>query len=162
MRAVLLLIAFAAFPAHADLYRWVDPETGAVKFSSYPPPWFGDPERERRAPAVEVIRYQAPGAPAKPAAATQKPAATANVLAGLEARWASLLQAFSSLPSSADFNRAGSGIQQQVEAYEAVSAELDRLDPAGAARRRAQEAGILETLRKGLEAQVSTRPPAQR
>ena len=31
--------------------------------------------------------------------------------------------------------------------------ELDRLDPAGAARRRQQEAGFIETLRRGLEAQ---------
>jgi len=49
---LLLLFAQGAF---ADLYRWVDPETGSVKFSSYPPPWFGDPARERGAPKVEVI-----------------------------------------------------------------------------------------------------------
>lgn len=41
--------------AAADLYRWVDPETGSVKFSNYPPPWYGDPARERRSPKVEVI-----------------------------------------------------------------------------------------------------------
>ena len=55
--------------------------------------------------------------------------------------------------SNTDFSRAGSGIQQQLEAYQAVAAELDRLDPAGAARRRQQEAGFIETLRRGLEAQ---------
>ncbi len=53
----VLLFAWAS-PAAADLYRWVDPETGSVKFSSYPPPWFGDAEKQRRAPKVEVI---APG-----------------------------------------------------------------------------------------------------
>ncbi len=54
---VVLLLAWVA-PATADLYRWVDPETGSVKFSSYPPPWFNDPAKQRRAPKVEVI---APG-----------------------------------------------------------------------------------------------------
>jgi hypothetical protein len=41
--------------AVADLYRWVDPETGSVKFSSYPPPWYGDEAKQRNAPKVEVI-----------------------------------------------------------------------------------------------------------
>jgi Domain of unknown function (DUF4124) len=50
----VLLFAWAS-PAAADLYRWVDPETGSVKFSSYPPPWFGNAEKQRRAPKVEVI-----------------------------------------------------------------------------------------------------------
>ena len=69
MRVLLLLRrALVALPAHADLYRWVDPQTGSVKFSSYPPPWFGDQARELHAPATEVIVYQAPGAP-KPARA---------------------------------------------------------------------------------------------
>ena len=49
-----VLLAWAN-PGCADLYRWVDPETGSVKFSSYPPPWFGDAQKERRAPKVEVI-----------------------------------------------------------------------------------------------------------
>ncbi|HYL26160.1 MAG TPA: DUF4124 domain-containing protein, partial [Burkholderiales bacterium] len=26
-----------AAPAHADLYRWVDPDTGSVTFSNLPP-----------------------------------------------------------------------------------------------------------------------------
>ncbi|MNC91850.1 hypothetical protein D3C83_81790 [compost metagenome] len=55
-------------PAAADLYRWVDPESGSIKFSSYPPPWFGDPARERRAPKVEVIpeRGRGPSSGPKP------------------------------------------------------------------------------------------------
>jgi len=54
--------------AAADLYRWVDPQTGSVKFSSYPPPWFGDPAQARRAPKVEVIpaRGSAPSSSLKP------------------------------------------------------------------------------------------------
>ena len=151
MRVVLVIACLAALPAHADLYRWVEPQTGSVKFSSYPPPWFGDQARELNAPATEVIVYHAPGAP-KPAAPV-KPSAAASVLAALETRLAGLTQFFSALPSNQDFSRAGSGIQQQLEAYQALSAELDRLDPAGAARRRAQEVGVMETLRRGLEAQ---------
>ena len=32
MKALLLLLCFAA-PAYADLYRWIDPESGSVKLS---------------------------------------------------------------------------------------------------------------------------------
>ena len=147
-----MIACLAVLPAHADLYRWVDPQTGSVKFSSYPPPWFGDQALELNAPATEVIAYQAPGA-ARPAAPVQ-PSAAASVLAALETRLAGLTQFFSALPSNQDFSRAGTGIQQQLEAYQALRAELDRLDPAGAARRRTQEAGVMETLRRGLEAQL--------
>ena len=66
-----------------------------------------------------------------------------------------MTQFFSALPSNQDFSRAGSGIQQQLEAYQALSAELDRIDPAGAARRRAQEVGVIETMRRGWEAQFA-------
>jgi len=152
MRFLLLMATLATTPAYADLYRWVDPQTGSVKYSSYPPPWFGQPALELNAPATEVVVYRPPGAP-KPAPAPAKPGAAASVLAALETRLAGLAQFFSALPSNTDFSRAGSGIQQQIEAYQAVAAELDRLDPAGAARRRQQEAGFIETLRRGLEAQ---------
>lgn len=166
MRIFLLLMALTALPAQADIYRWIDPESGSVKFSNVPPPWFGDPEKERRAPAVEVIQYRGPGAPAKPAAAPEKPSPAASMIATLEARWAGLMQFFATLPATTDFNRAGSGIQQQLEAYQALSAELDRLDPAGAQRRRAREAGVFETMRRGLEEQMraplSAKPPAAR
>jgi hypothetical protein len=165
MRWLLVIAWWLALPAYADLYRWVDPQTGSVKFSSYPPPWFGDPAREISAPATEVVVYRPPGAP-KPEAEPAKPSAAAGLLSALETRLAGLSQFFSALPSNTDFSRAGSGIQQQVEAYQAVAAELDRLDPAGAARRRQQEAGFIETLRRGLEAQFGTalaaKPPAKK
>jgi len=68
--AVAMLAWTAQFsgPAAADLYRWVDPETGSIKFSSYPPPWHGDPAQERRAPKVEVIpeRSRAPSSGPRP------------------------------------------------------------------------------------------------
>jgi hypothetical protein len=156
VKALVLLAALAALPAHADLYRSVESQSGSVKFANSPPPWFGDPEREHRHPAVEVIRYG-------PATSTQeaKPAA-ASPLAALEARFASLLQFFQSLPRSADFDRSGAALQQQAGMYKAVSAELDRIDPSGAARRRAaaQEAGLFDPLRAGLGAQLSAKPPA--
>ena len=75
MKGVLFILLLAPCFAYADLYRWVDPDTGTVKFSSYPPPWHGDAERERGAPAVEVIPSRGSPAPVKPAAAPAKPPA---------------------------------------------------------------------------------------
>ena len=146
MRKLAYCLLLAALPAHADLYRWVDPQSGSVKFSSLPPPWYGDARRQAGAPAVELLSYQPAVKPAPP---------PSRPLASLEERWRAMLQVFSALPGRADFDRAGQGIQQQVQAYEAVRAELDRQDPAGAARRRAAEGGLLERLKKGLEAQLA-------
>lgn len=166
MRLALLLAVLVTAPAHADLYRWRDPQTGSIKFSNHPPPWYGDPVREIGFPAVEVVpdlspRGRSSAAPAKPEAQ--------SALAALEAQFAALLQqlksSLPSMPSTTDFDRASSAIQQQAEMYRAVQAELDRMDPAGAARRRAaaaQEIGMIEQLRRGLEAQFSLKPPAQK
>lgn len=148
MRHWPLLALLAALPAQADLYRWVDRESGSVKYSNFPPPWYGDPEKERRSPAVEVIQYRDPRA-AKPAAAADKPSPAAAAIAGLQARWNDLAKSFAALPPTTDFERAGPGMRQQVEAFQVLSAELDRLDPAGAARRRAQEPAVIEVLRRG-------------
>jgi len=71
--AVAVLLFACANRAAADLYRWVDPETGSVKFSSYPPPWFGDPARERRAPKVEQIPAGKPSAAGEAAPPEAKP-----------------------------------------------------------------------------------------
>jgi hypothetical protein len=163
MKLLALAFAMSAGLAHADLYRWVDRETGSVKFSSYPPPWFGDPERERGAPTVEVIRERAPAPaarPAKPAADKPAPAATAP---GLEVQWRGLVQYFASEQASRDLDLSAVTFLQQVELYQAVSRELDRQDPAGAARRHAvaEKAGVADTLRKGLAVQPRTKPAAQ-
>jgi hypothetical protein len=139
MRGLVLLAACIAFAAHADLYRWVDPQSGSVKFSSTPPPWYGDPDKARGAPAVEVVPYRAHGAAANPAPAAEKKAAAGVALAALETRWAELLRFFASLAPGTDF----SGLQQQLQEYAAAGAELNRLDPAGAPRRRAQEAAAM-------------------
>lgn len=158
MRVFLLAALWLAFPAHADLYRWVDRETGTVKFSNTPPPWYGDPERERGAPAVEVLRYAPRGTAPKPSPEAEGAAAAARAIAALEARWTELLKFFVSLPPSTDFSRAGPGFRQQIDAYQALSADLDRLDPAGAQRRRAQEAGVVDNIRRGLQAQLGEKP----
>ena len=52
---VAVLMSLWAASASGQLYRWVDPATGSVKFSSYPPPWFNDAAPQPRAPKVEVI-----------------------------------------------------------------------------------------------------------
>ena len=54
VRVAVLMFLWAGSAA-ADLYRWVDPETGSVKFSNSPPPWFNDAAKQGRAPKVEVI-----------------------------------------------------------------------------------------------------------
>lgn len=166
MRIAVLLALLAAAPAHADLYRWRDPQTGSIKFSNLPPSWYGDPEREAGAPFVEVVPDLSPRAQSAAAQAAAAPATPAGpgVLSGLEAQFGALLQFFRSLPTRTDFDRTGAALQQQAELYRAVSAELDRQDPSGAARRRAaaQQSGVFDQLKKGLEAQFSPKPPAQR
>jgi hypothetical protein len=172
--AALLPVSHAA---RADLYRWVDPETGSIKYSNHPP--LVSPAARGPAPKVEVIPYRPPGsaapatqtadpaaanAAANPAAkaasqAAAKPPAEPGALASLEARWRTMLESFGA-PAAADFQRSGEGIRQHVEAYKAVSAELDRMDPAGAARRRAQaeESGLLERFVKGIGAGMAQQP----
>jgi len=70
----MFLASFAQLAA-ADLYRWVDPETGSVKFSSYPPPWYGDETLEKRSPKVEHIPARVPGGKEQPESVAE-PAAT--------------------------------------------------------------------------------------
>jgi hypothetical protein len=141
MRALALLF-LVSLPAHADLYRWVDPQTGSVKISNLPP---SNPSVE-----PEVVRYRGPAAvplEAKPAAEK----ADVGVVAALEARWRSLLAELSALPGRPDFQRGGEGLRRQLEAYEATRSELDRLDPAGAKRRQAESQSLLERVAKLLE-----------
>jgi len=135
MRVLLLAAGLVAFPAHGDLYRWVDPASGSVKYSSAAPPWYGEPGR----PRVEVLTSETPGATAK-----EKPGeAPAEVL---EARWRSYLQGFEAAAAGGDLERAARTIQAQIEAYQSVVAQLDRIDPAGKKRRQAEEALVLEKL----------------
>jgi hypothetical protein len=147
---VLFLLAFVLLPAHADLYRWIDPDTGSVRLSSLPP---SDSSVD-----AEVVPFKA-AATLPPAVA--RPGAVATARETLQARWSDLLRQLTGM-SQQDFNRAGAGVRQQIEAYQALSVELDRLDPAGAARRRHESASLLERFRQGLAAQLSTVPPGQK
>jgi len=152
VKALLLIAGLAAAPAHADLYRWIDPESGSVKYSSVAPSWYGD--GGRGGPAVEVV----------PSRATRIPAEKSRdpSVSGLEARWRAFLQAFATLAASSDLASAGRAIEQQLGAYQALVAELDRQDPGGTARRRAQEAAVMEKLQKGLEAQLGPGTPGRK
>ena len=152
MRALLLLLCFAA-PAHADLYRWIDPETGSVKLSSVPPSDAGV--------NAEVVSYRAPAAP-KPAAtaAVSKSSTAGNSIQVLETQWSEIMKQLTGLTPQ-DFQRGGEGLKQHIEAYEAVRVELDRLDPAGAARRNAESTSVFDRLRRGFAAQFSPVPPGR-
>jgi hypothetical protein len=128
VRALALALVLAA-PAHADLYRWVDPDSGSVKFSTLPP---ADP----RLPA-EVVPYRAP---------RRATAAPADSAAALEQRWrAMVLQLASRSPQ--DMSRDRGALRAELEAYESLRAQLDRLDPAGASRRAAETGVLAERLR---------------
>jgi Domain of unknown function (DUF4124) len=130
VRALALLLVLAA-PAHADLYRWVDPDTGSVTFSNLPP---ANPELR-----PELLPYRSPPKPAASAAA--------NSLTVLEARWRALvLQLASRSPQDMGHDRGA--LREELEAYEALRAELDRRDPAGAPRRAAETGALVERLRQ--------------
>ena len=159
--AVLLLWSASSF---ADLYRWIDPETGSVKFSSYPPPWYGDAQTEKRAPKVEHIpeRKPADSTPVPgPAAANGLPAPSqGDSLPSLEAQRKRLLQELGSPPAQKELQSGGTALRKQLEGLAAVNAALDRLDPAGADKRRAEAQPVLEKLVDSLRAPARPAPPA--
>lgn len=126
MRGLLALFLLAVPAAHADLYRWVDPQSGSVKFSSVPPP----PSQ----PGVEVLPYRG--------AAAGSPAASAAT--ALELRWRELLDSIARGAAAAPADR--TALQQQLHELGTASAELDRLDPAGTGRRRAAAQSALQRL----------------
>ncbi len=131
--------------AAADLYRWVDPETGAVKFSNTPPPWYGNETLQRRAPQVERIPERArpalpeADAPAKPLAAAKPGAATPGALEAKRKELLSQVAASISNPAQA---------QRMMEEYSLLLAEMDQKDPKGAAARRADTEATLEKIVK--------------
>ena len=128
----MLLIAGARC-AQADLYRWVDPQSGSVKYSSVPPP--------ASQAGVQVIPYRANAAPAKPDAPAPAPASPGNE--ALDLRWRELLAEISAAaPGSPE-------LQQRLTDLAAVATELDRVDPAGGQRRQAQAQAILQRFLKG-------------
>jgi hypothetical protein len=149
----LLILLIAAPAAHAELYRWVDPQTGSVKYSSSPPPWYADPAAPKRGPKVEVVPYKGPALVTRPAeAAADKPAAkpAAEIppqAADAEERWRELFETLDSF-AAADFDRPTEALRQQMAAFEAASIALDRLDPAGAPRRRVEDRALRDRMRR--------------
>jgi hypothetical protein len=127
MKAVFLLLLLALpLLAYADLYRWIDPQSGSVKLSNTPPPWY----ESGSGPQVERLPYSGPAA----ARATPQESAAAPV-AALQARWREALNAASSQPS-----------KERLEILVALTADLERTDPAGAPRRREEVAAVLRKI----------------
>ena len=156
---------------HADLYRWIDPETGSIKFSSYPPPWYGDAAQERRAPKVEHIPQRKPGTAVEtpappPAAAAAKPAAgTPETLEQRrKALLAQLLEVLTS-PTAASPEEALRGllaIAEPMREFRSVEAALAQADPAGrAVRHKDLEAFVasLEARRRSMAEDLQKTPP---
>lgn len=170
---IALLLAIFAGTAVADLYRWVDPETGSVKFSSYPPPWYGDAEKEKGAPRVEHIPERksasTPGTPVNVpgptglpgAAATSPGAPQAASLEALEEQRKRLMLEIASPTGQKDLQSGGAALKKRLESFAAVSTQLDRLDPAGAEKRRAEAQPVLEKLVQGLSAPPKSTPGSQ-
>jgi hypothetical protein len=152
MRALALLLLGFSLPAQADLYRWIDPVSGSVKISTQPPL---DPGIN-----AEVVPFRNPAAPQANAAATARQNAAGGRVAALQARWSEILAQLTGAKPQ-DFSRSSQGWQQQLEAYEAVRVELDKLDPTGAARRRNEAVSLVERLKQGFAAQFSPTPPGQ-
>jgi len=139
IRAIAFLLLAIAAPAQADLYRWIDPETGSAKFASTPPPWY----ETGSGPAVERIPF---GQPAARPATPEQPAGQLQVQV-LEARWRNLLQIVGSLPRQTDFNTANDTVKAQLQAFQSLSSELDRVDPRGSERRAAEALGVMEKMK---------------
>jgi hypothetical protein len=112
--------------AHADLFRWVDPESGSVKYSNSPPPWY----ETGSGPQVERVPYKPPGArQANPDGSAPTP------VAALQERWREMLLTVSSQPTP-----------EGARAFAQLTAELDRADPAGAPRRKEELANVMRRL----------------
>ena len=141
--AVAVAVMAWAGTAGADLYRWVDRDSGSIKYSSYPPPWYGDEAKQRRAPKVEYL----PAGRTTDAATEAAGAAQdgARRLEGLEAQRKQLLQQLAR-PGA---GRAPQELQKQLEAYSALSDQMDKLDPPGAAVRRGEVQALIERILKG-------------
>ena len=138
MRAIVFALLAAALPVRADLYRWVDPESGSPKIASSPPPWY----ETGSGPAVERIPFLQPGARA---AAPEKPAAQPSAPA-LEARWRGLLQSFAALRQS-EFTTPDDALRLRLLSFQTLTNELDMVDPAGKARRTAELLSVMQSLK---------------
>jgi hypothetical protein len=146
--ALLAVVLLRAVPAAADLYRWVDPESGSVKFSSYPPPWYEDPTQARRAPKVEHIPAGRDAA-AKTDEAAAKSNESARRMEILETQRKATLQELAKVAAQSGGARGSLAVQKYLEAYATVLAQMDRVDPEGAAARRGELQMLSEKVLKG-------------
>lgn len=169
MRVVVAVAVMAwAGAAGADLYRWVDRDSGSIKYSSYPPPWYGDEAKQRRAPKVEVIPAGRSSTKASPSPQDAEPdpgsrGDGSKALEALEARRKQLLGAISAIPPNFDYSRDGPAFRRQLEAFQAVSVEMDRIDPKGAEQRLAEAKTAIERIAAALRSQLGGLvPPAAR
>jgi Domain of unknown function (DUF4124) len=134
----IALLLVAAAPAYADLYRWIDPDTGSVRLSTLPP---SDPRA-----SAELLPYRGMAQKPPPTAA----AGAAGQSASMPALEAELRQLYSRLAAATpqDLAAGGGAFRQQLLRYESVRAQLDSLDPAGAQRRAAEATSLMERLRQ--------------
>jgi hypothetical protein len=152
-----VVLAGMTSDALAELYRWRDPQTGTIKYSSYPPPWYGDETREATAPKVEVLgeRQGAGDADRKPA--DEMAEKVAEVVHFMEQRREQLLSRMTVARASAGFDPADPAFKADVQAYRAVTRELDKFDPKGAAARRKSDAQLFQNL--GIETEAGAERP---
>jgi hypothetical protein len=162
MRIILLGVLAGALAGLApnalgELYRWRDPQSGSIKYSTYPPPWYGDQAREAQSPKVEVLTGEREAAAAKSAPVDAMAEKVAEVIQFMEKRREQLRTRMTVARASAGFNLSDPAFQADLQAYRAVSRELDKFDSKGAVTRRAADATVFEDL--GVESRAT--PGAQ-
>ena len=128
---------FIAASVHAQLYRWLDPDSGSIKFSSLPP---SDPRVQ-----AEVVTPRSGPMPRQPAAS----GSALPPVAPLDTRWREVLAKLMTVTEKAVLSSPDS-VRQDIEMLQALRAELDRTDPAGAPQRQSEQAAVLERLRQAL------------
>lgn len=157
-----LIVAAASGSACADLYIWKDPATGAMKIYSYPPPWYGNPELEKRAPKVERIpeRQRAPvvvepesraippaAAPAPPIAPPPAPPTVQSAnIAQMEARRTQLLQQIVAAGAKG-VGQPAPEMDRVVDEYLRLLLDMARIDPGGAEVRRSETQAVIDKIK---------------
>jgi len=144
--ALVAVLLGLAPEARAELYRWRDPQTGTIKYSTYPPPWYGDEAREATAPKVEVLGNPQPGAKERGTPADEMAEKVAEVIRYMEQRRGQLLARMTVARASAGFDPSDPSFQADLRAYRGVTRELDKFDAKGAAARRSADARVFENL----------------
>jgi hypothetical protein len=162
--AVAVLIFFWTAPVLADLYRWVDPETGSVKFSSYPPPWMNDAASKGRAPKVEVIAPSRSAPAFAPETQGESAPKAAERSGGREALLKQLAQRVAALASSPPEAMAQAYAEfaeplQQLERMDRQQKPSNPGDEAVRLEEKAKLAASLESRRSSLLQQLSSLGP---